>query len=137
MIEQCFLGSIWGNFDAVLTDMGHLSLSALGKPLASLLVAWTAVVLAWKIINAIARGHGEIVQALADTIIPIFVIALLVTTGTEQWYWPLFDGLKDFGPWAATVFLGEIGGTDYTGTGISGLMCAVQENLFSEFSEFS
>ena len=139
MSDNCYIGRVWGYFDAALTDMGHLSLAALGEPLAGLLVAWTAVVFAWKIIRGIMQGLGESVfgDAMVGLFFPIFTITLLYTAGAAQWYWPLFDGLKDFGPWAATVFLGEISGTDYTGTGISGLMCAVEKSLLAEFIQFA
>lgn len=133
-METCYTGDIFSGLESVTTDLAHTSMTALGSSLALLIGAWAAVYFAWHTVQAIGGRFDPqtgFIAILTQLGIYVFVGTLLAGGAATQFWWPVFDFLKDLGPWAGSVILAASSTVELQGQGISGLLCTT-ESVFND-----
>ncbi|MCZ4283133.1 hypothetical protein O4H49_20280 [Kiloniella laminariae] len=128
-MDECIVGDVFYGLDSVTTQLAKASLEALGYSLSSLIGAWAAVYMAWRLINAIG-GRFDPQTNFMDIASYIFILmlvsAVLAGGAATDFWWPIFDFLKNLGPWAGTKILEVTGSVEVKSTGIGGLLCATE-----------
>lgn len=130
---QCYSGDIFQSLDSVATQIAFASMDTLGLAMVSLIGGWALVYSAWNIIQYIAGRYDAAAapgNAIVQVMIYIIVIFILSGGAATQFWWPIFEFLKDVGPWAGSLIIAATGDGSVQGNGVEGLLCTTEHQVF-------